>query len=129
MATLPVPVGFNYNNGSPIWTVQEKITVAHGQDDTIQWNLTCTGLPTGSTGRFSLTNPINFVVRKNGKTGAAWSGQPPTRNSDSQVQVDDDNANATGQTQHYYYNVSVDVVNGSNVTTFTDDPEIENPGT
>lgn len=126
---LSVPVGFNYNSGSPIWAVQNKISVAHGDIDTIQWNLTCTGLPTGTTGRFAMTNPINFVVRKGNNVGAAWTGPGPTRVNDTQVSVDDDNRGPSNGTQDYYYSVNLELVTGGVAVGYTYDPEVENVGT
>ena len=126
MGIQNVQVSFNYNNGTPIWNVPD-VTVAHGNMDTIQWNLSCTNLPSGTTGRFSNSQPINFVTRKNNVNGATWTGPGPTRVSDTEVTVLDDNRGPS-QTSTYYYNVNIDLVNGNNVTTMTDDPEVENPG-
>lgn len=126
---ISVPVTFDYNNGSPVWTLQEKITVPHGAFDTIEWNLTCTNLPSGVTGRFAQTNPVQFVTRKAGTNGATWTGPGPQRVSDTQVTVDDDNRGPSNGTQDYFYSVNVETVSNGVVTTWTDDPEVENVGT
>ena len=126
MGTQNVQVGFNYNNGSPVWSVPD-VTVAHGNMDTIQWNLACSNLPTGTTGRFSSNKPIDFVTRKNNVNGATWTGQGPQRVNDTEVQVVDDNRGPS-QTSTYYYNVNIELVNGATVYPYTDDPQVENPG-
>ena len=126
---MSVPVTFNYNNGTPIWTLQDKITVPHGQIDTIQWNLTCQGLPAGTAGRFAMSQPINFVVRKGNNVGAAWTGQGPSRVSDTQVTVDDDNRGPSNGTTDYYYSVNLETVTNGVVVPWTYDPEVENVGT
>jgi hypothetical protein len=127
--TKIVNVNFNYNSGTPSWDVPNKVTVNHGDIDTLKWTLACTGIPQGSNGRFSLTNPVQFVTNKPGISNqSTWTGPAPSRQNDSLVTVTDDNT-SNSSTQDYYYSVSVDVVDGNNnVTTFTKDPEIENPG-
>lgn len=124
--TLPVTVGFNYNGGTPIWSVPD-VTVQHGDVDTIQWNLSCTNLPAGTSGRFAQNKPIDFVVRKANSVGAPWTGPGPNRVSDTQVTVQDDNSQPS-ITQTYYYNVNIELVNGTTVTPMSDDPQVENPG-
>lgn len=127
---ISVPVTFDYNNGSPVWTLQDKITVAHGEVDTIQWNLTCINLPAGVTGRFALNNAIQFVTRKAGTNGDTWTGPGPQRVSDTQVTVDDDNRGPSTGTKDYFYSVNVETVTGNGyVTNWVDDPEVENVGT
>jgi hypothetical protein len=124
--TLTVTVSFNYNNGTPIWNVP-AVTVNHGDDDTIQWNLSCTNLPSGTTGRFASNKPIDFVTRKNDVNGATWTGPGPTRVSDTQVTVDDDNRGPS-TTKVYFYSVNIETVANGNVTPWTYDPQVENIG-
>ena len=126
MGTQNVAVSFNYNGGTPIWNVP-NVTVNHGNDDTIQWNLTCTNLPAGTTGRFASNNPIDFVVQKGDVTGAPWTGPGPTRVNDTQVTVDDDNRGPS-TTKTYYYNVNIELVTAGVPVTWSDDPQVENPG-
>ena len=130
MPNLPVNVGFDYNNGSPSWNVPSKVTVPHGEIDTVRWTLAATGLPPGWRARFSQSNPIQFVTNKVGVTNqSVWTGDAPNRVNDSLVTVDDDNSQSSGTTKDYYYSVSVDVVDqNNNATMYTQDPEIENPG-
>ena len=126
--TLPVAVTFDYNSGTPNWTVPSPIVVDHGTIETIQWNLTCLNLPANTTGRFATSNPVNFVTRKAGVNGDTWTGPGPTRVSDSQVTVSDDNRGPS-TTKSYFYSINVQTVDGSgNVTNWPDDPKVENPG-
>jgi hypothetical protein len=129
---LPVAITFNYNNynngGAPIWTVPDPTEVAHGDIDTIQWNLTCVNLPPGSTGRFAATNAINFVTRKAGTNGDTWTGPGPQRVSDSQVEVTDDNRGPS-TSKAYFYSINIETVDANGtVTPFGYDPQVDNQG-
>jgi len=128
--TIVVPVNFTFANNAVNWQVPNKVTVNHGDDDTIQWNLSSGNLPPGAaSAKFAQSNPIQFVAVKNNQTGSTWTGPSPTRASDTQVTVDDDNTTQTG-TKTYYYSISVSTYdsNGALLNTYTMDPEIENPG-
>ena len=126
--TLPVTVTFDYNGGTPNWTVPSPIVVDHGTIETIQWNLSCLNLPANTTGRFAMTNPINFVTRKGGVNGDTWTGPGPNRASDTQVTVSDDNRGPS-TTKSYFYSINVQTVDGNgNVSNWPDDPKVENPG-
>jgi hypothetical protein len=128
--TIVVPVNFTFANNSVIWQVPNKVTVDHGDVDTIQWNLTNGALPSGAASlKFAQSNAIQFVTSKNGVTGDAWTGPSPSRVSDTQVTVVDDNTTQTG-TKHYYYSVNVATYdsNGVLLNTYTKDPEVESEG-
>lgn len=129
--TLPVNISVNFQPTTPQWTVApDQLIVAHGQVDTIQWNLTCQNVPSGAAkAAFALSNAIQFVPGKPGLTGDTWGGGVPTRASDTQVTVSDDNT-AAGTTKHYYYSITVATfdANGNQIQTYTKDPEVENPG-
>lgn len=128
--TIVVPVNFTFANSAVMWQVPNKVTVNHGDDDTIQWNLTSGNLPPGAASvKFASTNPIQFVTVKNNQTGSTWAGPTPTRVSDTQVTVDDDNTTQTG-TQTYYYSINVSTydANGVLLNTYTKDPEVQNDG-
>ena len=126
-AVQSVTVTFNYNAGTPIWTVPSPIVVNHGDIDVIQWNLSCLNLPANTTGRFASTNGVNFVTRKAGANGDTWTGPGPQRVNDTQVEVTDDNRGPS-TTKAYFYSINIETVNGTNVTPWTDDPQVENPG-
>ncbi len=126
--TLPVAVTFDYNSGTPNWTVPSPITVAHGTIETIQWNLTCLNLPTNTSGRFANPNGVNFVTRKAGVNGDTWTGPGPQTVNNAQVTVSDDNRGPSA-TKSYFYSINIQTVDGNgNVTNWTDDPQVENPG-
>jgi hypothetical protein len=122
-----VTVTFDYNGGTPIWLVPSPIVVNHGEIDVIQWNLSCLNLPANTTCRFASTNGVNFVTRKAGENGDTWTGPGPQRVNDSQVEVTDDNRGPS-ITKSYFYSINIETVNGTNVTPWTDDPQVENPG-
>jgi len=129
--SVSVIVNFPGNATTPNWTVPPKLTVDHGDIDTIYWNLSNGNLPPGAASlMFATTNPIQFVTNKPNITDAsAWTGGAPTRNSATQVQVTDDNTTQSG-TKHYYYSVNVTTLdaNGNPLQTYTYDPEVENVG-
>lgn len=126
--TLSETVTFDYNGGTPNWTVPSPIIVDHGTIETIQWNLTCLNLPANTTGRFAMSNPIDFVTRKGGQNGDTWTGPGPTRVSDTQVTVSDDNRGPSPTTKSYFYSINVQTVDANgNVSDWSDDPKVENP--
>jgi hypothetical protein len=128
--TIVVPVNFNFVNNAVMWQMPNKVTVNHGDVDTIEWNLTNGALPPGAASvKFAQNNPIQFVTSKNGVTGDNWTGPLPTRVSDSQVTVVDDNTTQTG-TKHYYYSVNVATYdsNGGLLNSYAKDPEVESEG-
>lgn len=129
--TIVVAVNFTFANSTVRWQVPNKVTVNHGDDDTIQWNLNSGSLPPGAaSAKFAQTNPIQFVTVKNNQTGSTWTGPAPVRVSDTQVTVDDDNNTAPAITKTYYYSINVSTydANGVLLNTYTMDPEVENPG-
>lgn len=129
--SIQVAVNFAWANDAVNWNVPNKVTVNHGDDDTIYWNLNPGNLPPGAaSAKFAQTNPIQFVTVKGNNTGSAWPESAPTRVSDVQVSVDDNNtANQTGKRTYYYsINVSTYDANGGLLNTYTKDPEIENSG-
>jgi hypothetical protein len=128
VTVLSVAVTFDYNGGTPNWTVPSPIVVNHGEVELIQWNLTCLNLPANTTGRFAWTNAVNFVTRKAGTNGDTWTGPSPQRVSDTQVEVTDDNRGPS-TTKEYFYSINIETVDGNgNATGWTDDPQVENPG-
>jgi hypothetical protein len=130
--TLPVQITVNFVGNAPTWVLAppDKVTVNHGDIDTIQWNLSNGNLPPGATSlKFADMSPIQFVPNKPGKAGDTWTGPSPQRVSDTQVTVNDDNTTQNG-TKHYYYSINVSTydINGILLQTYTKDPEVENEG-
>jgi hypothetical protein len=131
--TLTVNVNVNFVNNQPNWTLAppDKVTVNHGEIDTIKWQLNNGNLPSGAASlAFATSNAIQFVAGKPGKNdGSTWTGPSPNRDSATQVSVSDDNTTQSG-TKHYYYSINVSTydANGSYLQTYTLDPEVQNEG-
>jgi len=129
--SVNIIVNFPGNSTTPTFTIPPKLSVAHGDVDTIFWNLSNGNLPTGAASLvFATSNPIQFVDTKNGVTDASvWTGGTPVRNTATQVQVADDNS-IGNVTKHYYYSVNVTTLdaNGNPLQTYNYDPEVENQG-
>lgn len=105
MSQHDITITFNYNNGTPQWTVTpDPLNVPHGNGKKVVWNLN------GAT--FPDTGGIVF------KPGSNWPGTVPAKQNDKKYSSDEDNR----QQGSYPYTITVNY-NGS---TYSHDPDVNN---
>ena len=107
-------ITFNFNDGSPTWTVSpDSLPVPHGNNQNIIWSLTAQSTQ-GAV--LSTTNGIVF------KHGSNWPGTNPARQSGTRYTASENNANPGPGAVKYRYTINVDY----NGTTYSHDPDVSN---
>lgn len=113
MGNNTISITFDYNGGSPDWTVDpESLSVPQGPQR-ILWQLS-----SSSTGdaAFPATGGVVF------KNGSNWPGSAPAFQNARTYAADEVNANPGPGKARYRYTINV-VFNG---TTYSHDPEVAN---
>jgi hypothetical protein len=113
-----VTINFNFNNGSPIWSVNPNSLPIPPGNAPINWNLS------GNGATFPTTNGIVFPAPGLGsKNVLAWPGTTPAfQNVNKYSATDHNNLQEGDPSEVFRYTISV-LHNG---TTFTHDPDVTN---